>query len=305
MSGIAIIGAGGFVGTRLIESLVLDDIEKIYAIVKAPRNLAKLCRFGTKISIKFANAQDEESLSESIKDADTVINLVMCEPSGIDKSTKVIYNSCVKVGVKRLIHLSSAVVYGQVESSIINDDSLPIKNHWMPYARAKASSELFLREVLHSNPMEIIVLRPGIIWGPRSSWSYNAAQDITYNKAYLIGNGNGICNTIYIDNLISCILTCHQKISNSSGFYNVSDSEIITWYDFYKSLSNYLGYDMTKMTKIPEDRFRPSFNSLIDDIRSSNTFNNFKKLLPEELKFILKSWLNKLPMKTNNDKIVI
>lgn len=294
MGTIAVIGAGGFVGSRLIESLVLDGANDVLAIVRATRSVARLCRLGSAVQIKIADAQNEDELSTAIKDRSTVVNLVSGEPEVIIKSTRAIYDSCMRVGVKHLIHLSSAVVYGEVDSADINDDSPLARNHWNPYARAKAKAELFLRKVSNSSPVEITVLRPGIVWGPRSRWSIDAALDLLNNTAYLVGDGSGVCNTIYIDNLISCILACCNHRTSASGFFNVSDDEFVTWRDFYSSLAEYFNYDMSKIPTVPADRFRPSFSVRLQDIMSTSIYINLKKRVAPENRALIKQWLMRL-----------
>ena len=48
----------------------------------------------------------------------------------------------------------------------------------------------------------IVVLRPGLIWGPRSPWVLGPASELVNGTAYLVGDGGGICNLIYVDNLV-------------------------------------------------------------------------------------------------------
>ena len=291
MGSIAVIGAAGFVGSRLIESFILNGFKDFYSVLRSHRSLGRLSRFGSAANIKIADAENEAALLPAIRDCSIVVNLISGNPAGIIKSTKAIYNSCVTTGVKRFIHLSSAAVYGRVESPEIPDDSPPIKNHWMPYASAKASAELFLRSVLTSSPPEITILRPGIVWGPRSRWSINAALDLINHAAYLVGDGSGVCNTIYVDNLISCILTCSNHRTSASGFFNVSDDEFVTWRDFYGSLARYLSYDMSNIPSVPADRFRPSLKGRLDDIMLSSIYNKLKTHIPVETRALIKHWL--------------
>lgn len=293
MRSVAVIGAGGFVGSRLIESCILNSFRDVYGIVRSYRNLARLCRFGSPVKIRIADGENEDALARAIKGCSTVVNLISGDPATIIGSTKAVYQACSRASVKRLIHLSSAVVYGEVESPAIDDDSLPMRNHWMPYARAKAEAELFLREVLSSSPTDIIVLRPGIVWGPRSRWSLSVVQDLLNDTAYLVGEGSGICNSIYIDNLVSCILTCCNYENNTSGFFNVSDDEVVTWRDFYASLAECTNYDMSRISKVPADRFRPSLNARLQDLMSLPIYLRLREYFSMETRARIKRFLKR------------
>ncbi len=109
MSDFAIIGAGGFVGQRLTESLVLNGDRGPRAIVRSYRNLAGLCRFGRLIDIRFADAERSTDLGKALEGVNVVVNVTTGAPAGIERSTRTIYDACVRAKVSRLIHLSSAV----------------------------------------------------------------------------------------------------------------------------------------------------------------------------------------------------
>lgn len=291
MNSLVIIGAGGFVGTRLIETLVLEGFTNFCGIVRGFHSFAPHCRFGPRVELRMADATDHNQLADAIKGFSVVVNLVSGNPTDIQKSTQAIYRACIISGVKRFIHISSAVVYGMVDSPEINDDSPPVKGLWSPYAKAKAASEVFLRERLGSSTLEICVLRPSIIWGPRSIWSLSAAKDLIDGTAFLVGNGDGICNTIYIDNLIACILTCVDHPGNASGFFNVSDLETISWKQFYESLAQHCNYDMAKIPTVAPDRFRPSLQTRFEDLKSSRIYSTLKDQIPQETRAHIKAWL--------------
>src|SRR4051812_11451891 len=111
MSSIAIIGAGGFVGTRLVESLYLDGAAEPRAVVRSFRNFASLSRFGPLLRIEVADAEvGGPALRRALQGVSTVVNLTTGSPASIDRTTRAIYETSLSAGARRLIHLSSAVV---------------------------------------------------------------------------------------------------------------------------------------------------------------------------------------------------
>jgi nucleoside-diphosphate-sugar epimerase len=165
----------------------------------------------------------------------------------------------------------------------------------MPYARAKAAAEIFLRDVLRTSPIEIALLRPGIVWGPRSPHTLAIVESLLQKRAFLVDDGEGAFNSIYIDNLISCIQLCCNDRDNVCGFYNVADSEDLTWRDFYSALAPHLAYDMAKIARIPSGRFPWSVRSSIDYFQAlpliNLTYHRFKARVPIALKARLKAAL--------------
>ncbi len=303
MNSLAIIGAGGFVGTRLMETLVLDGKKDFCAVVRGYHSHASFCRFGPAIGTRMANATNVDELVRAFKDFDAVLNLVSGEAGNISRSTEAIHQACIDAGVKRLIHMSSAVVYGMVESEDINDDSPPVGGLWSPYAKAKAMSEIFLKERIDRTPLQITVLRPSLVWGPRSAWTLTVGRDLMNQTAYLVGEGEGICNTIYVDNLVSCILTCCNHPGDTAGFFNVSDSETVTWRGFYGSLAPHFQYDLNHILKVPGDRFRPTLKMRLNDLKSSHFYTKLKNRIPPKKRALVKAWLKaKIPRKEREEQ---
>src|SRR5262249_28165153 len=163
---------------------------------------AGLCRYGHVVDIRHVDAEDPVALAAALSGSQTVVNVTTGPPAGIVRSTRSIFEACSRAGVRRFIHLSSAVVYGAI-STPITDDAPPVSRHWMAYARAKAASEVWLRGRLSSDGVDVVVLRPGLVWGVRSPHTTEMIKSLASKSGYLVDNGQGIFNGIYVANLIS------------------------------------------------------------------------------------------------------
>jgi nucleoside-diphosphate-sugar epimerase len=291
---VAIIGAGGFVGSRLTESLVLDGRAKVRAIVRSYRNTAGLCRFGSAVDVRRGDAEDVPALSEALAGVRTVVNVTTGAPAGIVRSTSAIYDACQRAGVSRFIHLSSAVVYGDVLTPM-GDDAPPLGTHWMPYARAKGASEVWLRERLQADLLDVVVLRPGIVWGVRSPHTMEFAKALCGKSTYLVDGGRGIFNGIYIDNLVASILAACRHDGRAAGFYNVGDRETVNWREFYAALGDPLGCDCARLPEVSGEHFPRSLRSTIETIQTlplvNELYHRVKTRVPDAVKAGIKARL--------------
>jgi 2-alkyl-3-oxoalkanoate reductase len=293
MEVVTVIGAGGYVGCQLMERLTLGGERGHRAVVRAYRRMAGLARFGDAIDVQIADAENINALADAIAGSSMVVNVTTGPPSGIVPSTRSIYRACIAAKVPRLVHMSSAVVYGDVESDDIDDDTLPLKRHWMPYARAKSASERWLNKNVDRNACQVAVLRPGIIWGVRSPHTLNVVESLAKKNAFLVDGGHGVFNGIYIDNLLDCIQACRDKSINIAGCFNVSDDEAVTWNRFYEGLSKITCCDVERIPSVSGTHLPISFRSVFDRVQSIDMVNwAYHRLLarlPDSIKASLKS----------------
>lgn len=284
--GVAILGAGGFVGARLLEMAVLGGRTDIVPVVRAFRSVARVANLG--ISHRLGDASRPESLERALAGCEAVVNLTTGDPADILRTTQSIYAAAVAAGARLLIHLSSAAVYGQVERPDLADDAPPQLDHWMPYAREKGLSENFLRERMAEQRLAIVVLRPGLIWGPRSPWVIRPATQLVSGSAYLVGDGGGICNLMYVDNLIRGIDAVLAHPKQISGFYHVADDETTTWREYYAALAAGLGVDLATVHMVPADRYRAGLGGLVEELKNLPPYQWLKSRLSPETKGAIK-----------------
>jgi nucleoside-diphosphate-sugar epimerase len=251
---VVVLGGGGFVGARLAQMNSIAGSFKLVPLLRSYRGLARLGYVVPDACV--ADTKNEEALFKSFQGAQTVVNMTMGDTLGILADTQLVYSACARAGVRQLIHISSAVVLGRVTDPATHDDSPPDTKSWMLYARGKANAEVWLRGQFGKNAMQIVVLRPGLIWGPTSNWSEMVGDQLQRGKAILSNKGEGIANLIFVDNLAKIILAVAARPEAVSGFYNVADREVVSWKDYYTELAKRIGYDPASVVLWPGSRLR-------------------------------------------------
>jgi nucleoside-diphosphate-sugar epimerase len=284
--GVAIVGAGGFVGTRVLEMAVLGGRTDIVPVVRAFRSIARVANLG--MSHRLGDASRPDSIERALAGCEAVVNLTSGDPADILRTTQSVYTAAVAVGARLLVHLSSATVCGQVERPDLSDDAPPQLAHWMPYAREKGRAENWLREQIADGRIAIVVLRPGLIWGPRSPWVLGPATDLVHGAAYLVGDGRGICNLLYVDNLVRSINAVVAHPTQVSGFYHVADDETTTWREYYGALASGLGVDPATVHRVPGDRYRVGVRGVVEELKNLPPYQWLKDRLSPETKAAIK-----------------
>jgi dTDP-4-dehydrorhamnose reductase len=185
------------------------------------------------------------------------INVTMGDDTRIVSDVMAIHAACREAGVPLLVHMSSAEVFGRAEDPALTEDSEPDGRHWMEYGRAKAAAEAWLRSQW-AGPVNVVILRPGLIWGPGAGWLAGPAQALLDGTAFLFNDGRGICNLIHVDNLLAHLLQLARSDHVESAVFNISDPETLTWADYYRAIAREIGVDAATVTMLPESAFRES-----------------------------------------------
>jgi nucleoside-diphosphate-sugar epimerase len=284
--GVAVVGAGGFVGARLLEMATHAGRTDVVPVVRAYRSVGRNAHLGVRHRI--ADASRPSSLEPALAGCDVVVNLTTGRPADILPVTRSVYAAAVAVGARTVVHMSSAAVYGQVDGAGLPDDAAPRLDHWMSYARQKGLAESFLRERMREPRPAIVVLRPSLVWGPGSPWVLGAARELLSGSAYLVGDGAGVCNLMYVDNLVRSILAVVDDPAPVSRFFHVRDDEHVTWREYYGALAAGLGVDAATIHSVTMDRYRVGLRDALDALRSGPAYTWMKERIPLETRTLIK-----------------
>lgn len=282
---IGLLGASGFVGTHLIENWHLNQKAEVIPIVRSFASLAKIARFSLDWRLAEPNA---ESLAKAFRGIDALVHCGAGDASTIQALVEPVYKACEKAGVKRIIYLSSAAVFGQNLPLGTHDFSKIPLSHSHPYNAAKAKAERRFFELRSRGSTELVILRPSIVYGPRSRWIVEFVDRLISGKAWWLNDGQGIVNSLYIDNLLHAIERALLSKGEGQAFM-VRDATSLTWRQFYRPFIAALGFDMKAIANMPYTAKRsPTLKDILDGSPLATTL---KPYVPSRLKRLLKAGL--------------
>ncbi|MBC7368059.1 MAG: NAD-dependent epimerase/dehydratase family protein [Undibacterium sp.] len=236
---VAIVGANGFIGTRLVEMFHLGGRHTVVPIVRRASGLALAARFA--VDWRIGDAINVTSLAAALRGCDAVVHTALGDTRQIEAMPTTLCAAAGIAGVRRVIYLSSASVHGQAPQPGTTEDSPLHCRHAMDYNNAKVRAERAFFRGCTRHGLAGFALRPGVVFGPRSRWIADLAADLRNERAWLLGDGDGICNTLYVDNLVEAVAQCLTAPADATGPYLVGDTERVTWSGFYHSVATALG----------------------------------------------------------------
>ncbi len=295
---VAILGANGFIGSRTVEILHLEGLAEVRPIVRRLSSLARLARFD--LDCRIANGFDQSGLETAFAGCDVVIHAISGSRRVILGTLAPTYRAAEKAGVHRVVYLSSASVHGQAPMPGTDENSPLSDRQPIAYNNAKIQAERKLLKLRARGSVEVVMLRPGIVFGPRSSFVVGLADNLLSGTAYLVNEGMGTCNSVYVDNVVYGIYSAMTVPTGDREAFLLGDQEQIMWSDFYRPIAEALGLDLGDVLRVPLPKMYPRWQAYLKMIDVARPLETVFPLLPNKNKQTIKvahsAWGNGLPL---------
>ena len=277
---VLVTGGSGFVGKNLLEALSLKKYLVYQAFYDKEKRLIDRVR-------KFNNKEIEPLIDyENIKKIDSVIHCAAKLPNKHQNGTNSFNEyqknnveltlqtakQAVNKGVKRFVYLSSALA-----SNYKKTKKRSIKNF---YAITKLESEIRLMEFSKQTGLEVVIIRPPLIYGKYVKGSFLSLLNLISKQVPLpFKNVKSLKSYIGIENLIDLIIVCMSHPKAVGQTFHVSDDDdislnnlIIIISKYMKKSPNLFSLPLPLLKLIAHLTFRiDQYNSVIEPFRIKNT----------------------------------
>jgi nucleoside-diphosphate-sugar epimerase len=247
---VLITGATGFVGKNLCERLHYEH-EVIAAVRRSSAREPNI--FDKQFS---CDLRSDFDWREGIKGVAAVVHCaarvhIMCDrstdPLGQFReincyATVNLARQAAEAGVKRFIFVSSIGVNGgetEFKPYSVSDRPAP----HTPYARSKFEAELALRELAIETGIEVVVIRPPLVYGPNAPGNFATLMKLLVKGtplplASVVNNRRSF---VFVDNLVDLIVTCLTHPAAGNETFLVSDAESLSTAALLRRLGDALG----------------------------------------------------------------
>jgi len=136
--------------------------------------------------------------------------------------TSRVLQAAIAAGVPRFVHLSSVRAYSDLGFPDGVDEAWPIRTDGHGYVDTKVASEQVVLQAHAESDVDVTVIRPGDVYGPRSvPWTEWPVMGIPMGF-FLVPSEGGIFSPVYVDNLVDGIVLGAGDEGRGQVF-NVSD----------------------------------------------------------------------------------
>jgi nucleoside-diphosphate-sugar epimerase len=229
-------GAGGFVGARMIDRLQRRQVPA-RALVR--RRLGG-GNAGT-VERVYGDVTKPETLPAAVAGCDVVFHCAWGGDALVDarrinvEGTRHLIEAAARAGVRRVVHLSTMAVHGDDLPAELTEDA-PLVTQGDAYGVSKAEGELLARDLGLRLGVEVVVLRPTLVYGPAAPyWVVGYFERVKREEIALVDGGRGLANLIFVEDLVDAMWAAAEAPGAAGGACLVSGECPVTW-------AEYLGY---------------------------------------------------------------
>lgn len=243
-------GATGFVGSHVVDRAVAQGM-RVRAFVRNNSSTRRLQKQGVECVV--GSMVDLYSIKGALR---SVTHVVHCAAHVGDWGDDKLYQEVNVQGlehlveaikelpdVQRVVHLSSVGVYpfqdhhGTVESAANDTGAIDA------YTRSKQAQEKIVRRVVKMEKLPIVMLRPGLIYGPRDRTFLPPLLDTLERKRFaFVGTGEAVLSNTYIGNLIDAIFLALDHPDVVGEAFNIRDPRPVSRVEFIRTIIEHGGY---------------------------------------------------------------
>jgi nucleoside-diphosphate-sugar epimerase len=233
---VLVTGATGLIGGRLIERLILEQGAEVVALVHQFRNASRLARFPLRLVA--GDVTEVAVVKKAAEGCDAIVHCAVTFAGTAEANRMVtvegarnVCEAAKSVGVRRVVHFSTFSVYGDTAPGPLTEEAArrPGKD---AYGGSKLEAEQLVQQY-QQRGLPATILQPTIVYGPWSFWSSHTARQLLAGEMALPENGAGLCNAVYVDDVVEAVLLSLRRESPALGPFLISAAKPVTWRSYY------------------------------------------------------------------------
>lgn len=240
-------GATGFIGGYVAQRLVREGY-RVRCLVRTTSDTSLLEKFD--VELLSGDLTSAGSVASAANGCRFVMHCgaLVSDWATIDEikrvnvlGTRNVLAASVAASVERFLHFSTTDVYGYPGVPGTDETCVPPGfSNW--YSQTKRAAEAEVRGVEEASPLEVVILRPATVYGPRSEDVVGEmARAICAGQMLLVDGGRALAGLCYAENVVDAALLALRKDAAAGEAFNLTDGLDVTWRRFLGDIADGLG----------------------------------------------------------------
>lgn len=240
-------GGSGFIGGRLIETLVLDHRASVRALVHTAWSGAlRMARFD--IELIDGELTDPAAMEKATKDCEIVFHLAFGK-YGTDEDqrrdtvlgTETLAKASIKNGVRRFIYVSTGAVYATAGDGVV-DETSPRSSWGWGYSDAKLEAENLILDYCARSGLPAVIVQVAGVYGPwGTTFTVTPLKQLKAGRVALPNGGHGIVNATYVDDAVQGLLLAAIRENIEGEIFIIKGPGKITRREIYERYAEMAG----------------------------------------------------------------
>ncbi|ACE91944.1 NAD-dependent epimerase/dehydratase family protein [Rhizobium phaseoli] len=242
-------GAAGFVGSPLVERL---HAEKICDLVVTTRSQTSV--FPDDVRHFPIEMTDSTDWTAALAGVDVILHLAArvhimndraADPLAEFRRTNTaatlnLAEQAARAGVKRFVFVSTIKVNGEENNRPFRHDDAPMPID--PYGISKLESEIGLREIAARTGMEVVIIRPPLVYGPGARGNFALLVGLVRKRIPLpFASLKNRRTLVAVQNLVDLIITCAAHPAAGGEIFLAGDGEDLSTPELIRGIAAGLG----------------------------------------------------------------
>ncbi len=241
-----VIGGTGFLGSRLVERLVVEAGVTVRVLVRDFRTAARIARFP--VEMQRGDVLDAPAVEDAARGCDFIVHCAYGNSGDYQhqrrvnvEGTRNVMAAARRVRSRRVVCISTLSVYGALPDGDLTEES-PRRRSGSAYGDSKLEAEQIALGYYERHQVPVSVLQPTIIYGPYGPlWTVEVLERLRTQGILMINGGEGLCNLVYVDDVVTAIAAALVREEAVGRAILVSANQPVTWREYYRSYEQMLG----------------------------------------------------------------
>lgn len=238
-------GAGGFVGSNLVNHL-LSLGHPVRAMIRNPAQAAALEKAGAQVVV--ADLGDLESMRRAVRGVAGIYHIAaLFRQAGLPdaayrevnvEGTRRLLDLAVAERVPRFIHCSTVGVLGDIQSPPA-DEQAPY-NPGDIYQSSKKEGEELALDYFRSGRIPGSVIRPAMIYGPGDTRTHKLFNMVAKGAFFYVGSGDTLMHFVDVRDLARCFQLAMEHTERNGEVYIAAGRQAVSLRELVEFTADYL-----------------------------------------------------------------